>query len=83
MATTHAALASSRIPASTRLPSKTSHSFPSQCSTKRLEVAEFSGLQSNACVTYASGARDSSFFDVVAAQLAPKVVTFFLSENSL
>ncbi|KAJ0026478.1 hypothetical protein Pint_09199 [Pistacia integerrima] len=69
---THAALASSRIPASTRLPSKTTHSFPTQCSTKRLEVAEFSGLRSKANVTYASNAREGSFFDVVAAQLAPK-----------
>jgi hypothetical protein len=36
-------------------------------------VAEFSGLKSTSCVTYAINARDSSFFDVVAAQLTPKV----------
>lgn len=40
---------------------------------QRLDVAEFSGLRSNSCVTYASGARDASFLDVVAAQLTPKV----------
>ncbi|XP_044474719.1 glyceraldehyde-3-phosphate dehydrogenase B, chloroplastic isoform X1 [Mangifera indica] len=68
----HAALASLRIPATTRLPSKTTHAFPTQCSTKRLEVAEFSGLRSNASVTYATYAREGSFFDVVAAQLTPK-----------
>ncbi|KAE8731436.1 Glyceraldehyde-3-phosphate dehydrogenase B [Hibiscus syriacus] len=45
---THAALSPSRIPAGTRLPSKTTHSFPTQCSSKRLDVAEFSGLRSSA-----------------------------------
>ncbi|KAB5557795.1 hypothetical protein DKX38_008704 [Salix brachista] len=70
---THAALASSRIPANTRLPSKINHSFPTQCSLKRLEVAEFSGLRASSCVTYAKSAGEGSFFDVVASQLAPKV----------
>ncbi|OMP09267.1 putative glyceraldehyde 3-phosphate dehydrogenase [Corchorus olitorius] len=70
---THAALAPSRIPASTRFPSKTTHSFPTQCSTKRLEVAEFSGLRSSSCVTFAKNVGETSFFDVVAAQLTPKV----------
>ncbi|XP_027903333.1 glyceraldehyde-3-phosphate dehydrogenase B, chloroplastic isoform X1 [Vigna unguiculata] len=68
----HAALASTRIPTNTRLPSKPSHSFPSQCTSKRLEVTEFSGLRSSSCVTYANNARESSFFDTVAAQLTPK-----------
>nr|TKR75382.1 glyceraldehyde-3-phosphate dehydrogenase B, chloroplastic isoform X1 [Populus alba] len=70
---THAALAPSRIPANTRLPSKTNHSFPTQCSSKRLEVAEFSGLRASSCVTYAKNASEGSFFDMVASQLAPKV----------
>uniref|UniRef100_A0A6N2LFK5 Glyceraldehyde-3-phosphate dehydrogenase n=1 Tax=Salix viminalis TaxID=40686 RepID=A0A6N2LFK5_SALVM len=70
---THAALASSRIPANTRLPSKINHSFPTQCSLKRLEVAEFSGIRASSCVTYAKNAGEGSFFDVVASQLAPKV----------
>lgn len=39
-------------------------------------MSEFSGLRSNSCVTYAAGARDSSFFDVVAAQLTTKVRIF-------
>ncbi|QHN93170.1 Glyceraldehyde-3-phosphate dehydrogenase B [Arachis hypogaea] len=39
----------------------------------RLEVMEFSGLKSSSCVTHAINARDSSFFDVVASQLTPKV----------
>ncbi|GMP44447.1 hypothetical protein CsSME_00013371 [Camellia sinensis var. sinensis] len=70
---THAALASSRIPANTGLlPSKTSHSFPAQCLSKRLEVAEFSGLRSGGCVTYAKNAREASFFDVVASQVTTK-----------
>ncbi|RDX99922.1 Glyceraldehyde-3-phosphate dehydrogenase B, chloroplastic [Mucuna pruriens] len=69
---THAALASTRIPTNTRFPSKASHSFPTQCASKRLEVTEFSGLRSTSCVTYASNARESSFFDLVAAQLTPK-----------
>lgn len=71
---THAALASSRIPANTGLlPSKTSHSFPAQCLSKRLEVAEFSGLRSGGCATYAKNAREASFFDVVASQVTTKV----------
>ncbi|EOY15330.1 Glyceraldehyde-3-phosphate dehydrogenase B subunit [Theobroma cacao] len=69
---THAALAPSRIPASTTLPSKSTHSFPTQCSTKRLEVAEFSGLRSSSRVTFARNVGEASFFDVVAAQLTPK-----------
>ncbi|PPD73094.1 hypothetical protein GOBAR_DD30020 [Gossypium barbadense] len=71
---THASLAPSRIPATTRLPSKTTHSFPSQiqCSSTRLQVTEFSGLRSASCVTFVNNARDASFFDVVAAQLTPK-----------
>ncbi|GFS35947.1 glyceraldehyde-3-phosphate dehydrogenase B subunit [Actinidia rufa] len=57
---THAALASSRIPANTRLPSsKASHSFPTQCLSKWT------------CVIYAKNARQASFFDAVAAQLIP------------
>ncbi|KAK9098322.1 hypothetical protein Syun_025367 [Stephania yunnanensis] len=67
---THAALASTRIPSNTRLPSKASHSLPAQCFTKRLEAAEFSGLRSSNCVTYAKSARESSFYDVLASQLA-------------
>ncbi|PSD55248.1 hypothetical protein C7G65_19050, partial [Acinetobacter baumannii] len=69
---THAALAPSRIPAGTRLPSKSTHSFPTQCSSKRLDVAEFSGLRSSSCVTFAKNVRDASFSDVLAAQLTPK-----------
>ncbi|CAL5205551.1 unnamed protein product [Lathyrus oleraceus] len=69
---THAALASTRIPTNTRFPSKTSHSFPSQCASKRLEVGEFSGLRSTSCISYVHSARDSSFYDVVAAQLTSK-----------
>ncbi|KAG5033727.1 hypothetical protein JHK85_009026 [Glycine max] len=69
---THAALASTRIPSNTRFPSKASHSFPTQCALKRLEVTEFSGLRSTSCVTYANSARESSFFDLVASQLTPK-----------
>ncbi|XP_004500847.1 glyceraldehyde-3-phosphate dehydrogenase B, chloroplastic [Cicer arietinum] len=72
MATTHAALASTRIPTNTRFPSKASHNFPTQCASKRLEVAEFCGLKSTSCITYANNARDSSFSDVVAAQLTSK-----------
>ncbi|CAI9301871.1 unnamed protein product [Lactuca saligna] len=70
----NAALASTRIPTITRLPSKPSlsTSFPSQCSTKRSEVAEFSGLRSSGSVTYAKYVKDSSFFDVVSAQFTPK-----------
>ncbi|MBA0580496.1 hypothetical protein Gorai_022712, partial [Gossypium raimondii] len=71
---TNAALAPSRIPANTRLPSKTTHSFPTQCPSKRLEVTEFSGLRSSSCVTFAKNVRDASFFDVLAAQLSPKGV---------
>ncbi|KAF4349389.1 hypothetical protein F8388_012559 [Cannabis sativa] len=68
----HAALASSRIPANTsRLPSKSSHSFPTQCFSKKLEVAEFSGLRSSSCMTFSKNGRETSFFDVVAAQLTP------------
>ncbi|KAK6138817.1 hypothetical protein DH2020_027438 [Rehmannia glutinosa] len=68
----HAALASSRIPTSTKLPSKTTHSFPAHCFSKKVEVAEFSGLRSSGCVTFARNGREASFFDLVAAQLTPK-----------
>ncbi|KAJ8561305.1 hypothetical protein K7X08_027495 [Anisodus acutangulus] len=64
------ALAPSRIPTSTRLPSKNSESFPTRCFFKKFEVAEFSGLRSSGCVTFSN--RESSLFDVVSAQLTPK-----------
>ncbi|RWV85972.1 hypothetical protein GW17_00052181 [Ensete ventricosum] len=35
-------------------------------------VAEFSGLKSSTCVTFATNARDASFSDVLAAQLSTK-----------
>ncbi|GKV51564.1 hypothetical protein SLEP1_g58206 [Rubroshorea leprosula] len=70
---THAGLAPSRIRTSTKFPSKSS-SFPTQCISKRLEVAEFSGLRSCSCVTYATNAKGTSFSEVVAAQLTPKTV---------
>lgn len=44
----HAALASSRIPTSTRLPSKTTHSFPAQCFSK-VSFLPFSCIS---CVNY-------------------------------
>ncbi|CAA2959865.1 glyceraldehyde-3-phosphate dehydrogenase B, chloroplastic [Olea europaea subsp. europaea] len=69
---THAALASTRIPTSTRLPSKTSHSFPTQCFSKKLEMAECCGIRSSGCVTISKNAREASFFDAVTAQLTPK-----------
>ncbi|GFP92959.1 glyceraldehyde-3-phosphate dehydrogenase b chloroplastic [Phtheirospermum japonicum] len=68
----HAALASSRIPTSTKLPTKTTHSFPAQCFSKKLEVAEYSGLRSSGCVTLAKNATEATFFDLVSAQLTPK-----------
>ncbi|KAI7756475.1 hypothetical protein M8C21_018492, partial [Ambrosia artemisiifolia] len=70
----NAALASTRIPSITRLPAKTSisTSFPSQCSIKRSEVAEFTGLRSSGSVTYAKYVKDSSFFDTVSSQFIPK-----------
>ncbi|KAF6154323.1 hypothetical protein GIB67_026779 [Kingdonia uniflora] len=77
-----AALASSRIPTNTRLPSRTIYSHPTQCFSKaylsfnliiKLEVADFAGLRSSACVTYAKNSREGSFQDVVAAQLTAKV----------
>lgn len=37
-------------------------------------MAEFSGLRSGGCVTFAKNAREPSFFDVVASQLTPKVI---------
>ncbi|KAI3926791.1 hypothetical protein MKW92_030332 [Papaver armeniacum] len=72
---THAALASSRIPTNARISSKSSsHSYPSsQCFSKRVEVADFSGLRSSSSVTYAKNAREASFYDVVATQLTPKI----------
>ncbi|XVF35807.1 hypothetical protein REPUB_Repub19eG0002600 [Reevesia pubescens] len=77
---THAAFAPSRTPASSRLPSKSTHSFPTQCSSKRLEVAAFSGLRSSSCVTFAKNVREASFFDVVAAQLTPKQINVSLDD---
>lgn len=38
-------------------------------------MAEFNGLRS-ACLTYSNNGREGSFFDVVAAQLTPKVFLF-------
>lgn len=38
---------------------------------QKYEIAEFSGLRSSGCVTFSN--RESSFFDVVSAQLTPKV----------
>ncbi|THU54929.1 hypothetical protein C4D60_Mb11t01230 [Musa balbisiana] len=66
----HAALASSRIPSNTRFHYKATHSHPTSCFSKRLEVAEFSGLRSSTCVTSATNGRDASFSDVLAAQLS-------------
>lgn len=68
----HAALAPSRVPATARLSSKTSqqHSFPTQCSIKKLEFGDFSSLRSSKCVTFAG---EASFQDAVAAQLTRKV----------
>lgn len=40
-------------------------------SVQKFEVADFSGLRSSGCVTFSN--RESSFFDVVSAQLTPKV----------
>ncbi|KAL1820705.1 hypothetical protein DCAR_0417042 [Daucus carota subsp. sativus] len=67
-----AALVSSSLPTNIRLPSKNSYSFPAQCSSKRLQVAEFSGLRSSVSLTYSKNASEGSFFDVVASQLSPK-----------
>lgn len=41
-------------------------------------MAEFSGLRSSVCVTTTKIVREASFFDVVAAQLTPKVVPTYL-----
>nr|GME00679.1 Glyceraldehyde-3-phosphate dehydrogenase B, chloroplastic [Ipomoea batatas] len=68
MASHAAAFVYSRIPTGTKLHSKTS--YPTQCFSKKLEVAEFSGLKSSGCVTFSN--REASFSDVVAAQLTPK-----------
>ncbi|GLU00059.1 hypothetical protein SLE2022_174530 [Rubroshorea leprosula] len=62
-----------RIPTGTKIPSKSS-AFSTQCISKRLEVAKFSGLRSSSCVTYATNSRGTSFSEVVAAQLTPKTV---------
>ncbi|URE34994.1 glyceraldehyde-3-phosphate dehydrogenase B [Musa troglodytarum] len=70
----HAALAASRIPSNTRFHSKATHSHPTSCFSKRLEVAEFSGLRPSTCVTSATNGRDASFSDVLAAQLSTKLV---------
>nr|AQN67851.1 glyceraldehyde-3-phosphate dehydrogenase [Petroselinum crispum] len=67
-----AALVSSSLPTNIRLPSRSSYSFPAQCSSKRLEVAEFSGLRSSVSLSYSKNASEGSFFDVVASQLSPK-----------
>lgn len=62
MATAHAALASSRLPSTPNLRSK------------RLEVAEFSGLRSSTSAAFASHGRDQvSFSELVAGQLTVKV----------
>ncbi|KAJ8433553.1 hypothetical protein Cgig2_018106 [Carnegiea gigantea] len=63
----HAALASSRIPSNTRLAPKITHdhSFPTHCSVKKVEIAEFSGLRSSNSMTFAK----ETSFHVVAAQL--------------
>ncbi|XP_020594877.1 glyceraldehyde-3-phosphate dehydrogenase B, chloroplastic-like, partial [Phalaenopsis equestris] len=59
---THSALASSRFPSTPSLRSK------------RLDVAEFSGLRSSSYMVFPSPARDQlSFSELVAAQLATKV----------
>lgn len=44
-------------------------------------MAEFAGLRANAGATYATGARDASFFEAVTAQLTPKVSLLLLSEK--
>lgn len=62
----HAALASSRIPSS----SIKLHHTKTPTRVQRLEFSEFSGLRS---VSLASNARESSFSDVVTAQLSTKV----------
>ncbi|GAA0154741.1 dehydrogenase [Lithospermum erythrorhizon] len=62
------------IPTNSRVPSKAFHSFPTQCTLKKHEVVEFSGLRSSGCVTFSKNVKDSSFYDVVAVQLGPKVV---------
>ncbi|XP_030446985.1 glyceraldehyde-3-phosphate dehydrogenase GAPB, chloroplastic [Syzygium oleosum] len=70
---THAALAPTTLPTNAKFSSKSSsHSFPTQCFSKRLEAAEFSGLRAGSCVTYAKNGGEGSFFDAVAAQLTPK-----------
>ncbi|GKV33446.1 hypothetical protein SLEP1_g41963 [Rubroshorea leprosula] len=61
-----------RIPTGNKIPSKSS-AFSTQCISKRLQVAEFFGLRSSSCVIYATNARGTSFSEVVAAQLTPKV----------
>ncbi|RWW69181.1 hypothetical protein BHE74_00023238 [Ensete ventricosum] len=63
----HAALASSKIPSNTRFHTKANTSF-----SKRLEVAEFSGLRSNTCLAFATHGREASFSDVLASQLSTK-----------
>ncbi|KAK1362214.1 Glyceraldehyde-3-phosphate dehydrogenase [Heracleum sosnowskyi] len=68
-----AALVSSSFPTyNIKLPSRSSYSFPAQCSSKRLQVAQFSGLRSSVSLTYSKNASEGSFFDVVASQLSPK-----------
>ena len=45
----HAALASSRIPTNTRLPSKNFHSFPTQCSSKVVSLCISSSVHVRRC----------------------------------
>ncbi|VFQ60378.1 unnamed protein product [Cuscuta campestris] len=65
----HAALAYSRIPTPTTITTTKSHH--TQSFSKRLEVAEFSGLKYNRCVTYSKREASSSFS--VASQLTPTI----------
>ncbi|XP_031475518.1 glyceraldehyde-3-phosphate dehydrogenase GAPB, chloroplastic-like [Nymphaea colorata] len=70
-----AALAFSRIPTSnaTRPCNKRTHPHLHCLPFKRLDVADFAGLRSSSCITYASHRRESTFFDILADQLAPQV----------
>ncbi|XWS26037.1 hypothetical protein CRYUN_Cryun27aG0118900 [Craigia yunnanensis] len=52
----------------------TLHSERTTFVVRRLEVAEFSGLRSSSCLTFAKNVRETSLFDVVAAQLTSKNV---------
>ncbi|CAN6463976.1 unnamed protein product [Victoria cruziana] len=74
MAAQAAQLASSRILTSnaTRSSGKSTHPHTHCLSSKRLDVADFAGLRSSSCITYASHGRESTFSEVLAAQLAPQ-----------